>query len=59
MVNIAGDNVQVAGGIGSTHFAYELYFVSFDVFYAQDVELCKEVKTKIIDGVSENGFLEE
>ena len=41
------------------NLADELDFVAFDVFDGEDVEFGEEVQAKVVDGVAEDGFLNE
>ena len=53
------EGVDVGDWFASCRFANELYFITFNVFNAQDVEFGEEVQGEVVDGVAEDGLLDQ
>lgn len=56
---VLGERVDVGDWFTAGGLANELDLVSLDILDGQDVELCEEMEGKVVDGVSEDGFLDE
>lgn len=55
---VFGEGVDVGDGFAAGGFADEFYFVTFDVFDAEDVEFGEEVEGEFVDCVTEDRFLD-
>ena len=56
---VFGEGFDVGDGFAGEGFADEFDFVAFDVFDGEDVEFGEEVEGEVVDGVAEDGFLDE
>jgi len=56
---VFGEGVDVGDGFAAGGFADEFDLVAFDVLDGEDVEFGEEVEGEVVDGVAEDGFLDE
>lgn len=56
---ILGEGVHVGDGLASGALGDKLDLLTLDILDAENVELGKEVQAEVVDGVPENGLLDE